>query len=807
MHAASGWGKSETVRELCHRFGSAYDVVWWVRSWEIPRARRGLNRLAGRLDLVTTGDGASPELFDHLSRTDTQSWLLVYDGAETPDGLRELLPTPHARGHVLITSRTAPATADMAAFSLPPLSPAECRAVLGERLPEIDEEQAQQVGQVLGFVPLAVRIAALCLAERAAAHRRDHTMGDQAAARAAVAHLLAEYRTAQQALLEQEGAAAPVAVMVRVARQTVLHTPGAAAWRAESRTSDALDWLLNAASLLTGRGMGLQLLRSRRILSELARDDTAARAPGQVPERRSSAGTWLPDEHMVSVALWALSRVGLLEVDFDRKDQPLGQHHAVRDAVRAAMDPAERAHIEQVLRGTLAEYTPDENRGLSADWAREVYSLSLWEDPRPRVRRSLLRHLNALSQRAETADLARLLDISGRAQAAWGPDGDDPSPEYLRLLNLTARAHRLNGAYEEARQFAEQALRGHRRLLGPLHPRTLLSADSYGAVLRSLGRFSDALFQARPVLEGLTLLLGPQHSATLQAEHNLAFTEALSGRAPEVLARLLARFRHRQAAGGEDDPAVWRSADLLAWVYRTVGRDAESQDLLRQWLHRHGDVTTGIRLIIELGLAVSERRITYNSARSHETVYGYEKALERDRRLLAEFTGRFGADHMDTLRCRFSLAADLHALGKHDEAEHEARRCGRALEGTLGAWHPYSGLAGVRHGVYLRATGALDEAEATGRAALHLLADRLGDSHAWVSAAENSLAATLAAAGRTEEAAGLAESALRRLRDLDMGHRPDGRRVKAHHARLTSRNTGSTAPARDFDIDLELPGI
>jgi hypothetical protein len=76
-----------------------------------------------------------------------------------------------------------------------------------------------------------------------------------------------------------------------------------------------------------------------------------------------------------------------------------------------------------------------------------------------------------------------------------------------------------------------------------------------------------------------------------------------------------------------------------------------------------------------------------------------------------------------------------------------------------------------------------------------------------VSAAENSLAVTLAAAGRPGEAIRLAESALRRLRDLDMGHRPDGRRVRAHHAWLTSRATGSTAPAKDFDIDLELPGI
>ncbi|MFG2874709.1 FxSxx-COOH system tetratricopeptide repeat protein [Streptomyces sp. NPDC048337] len=823
LHGPSGWGKSETARELCHRYGPGYDVVWWVRSWDPDRVRRGLARLAAllgapedRRGAVAEDDGVS-RLLTRLSRpgTDSLSWLIVYDGVTDPAELRGLLPVPHERGHLLITSRSRPVERrrddrppHLTAFPMSPLTAAESHALLGERVAELTAEQVQQVGSVVDFVPLALQVAARCLAERAAAHRRDDHMTQEASVRAAVADFCAAYRTAKTELLAETAAVSPVAVVVRVARRVAEGTPGAAAWRGESAERDALGWLLSAASLLTGRGMGLDLLRSRRILSELARDDLAG--PGRPPAgtllHRHPDEVQLPDEHMVSVALWALAQVGLLDVDFDNREQPLAQHHALRDVIRDAMDPAERAHVESVLRGVLAEYgRRDEN--LPPDWAREVYSLRLWEDTRPRVRRSLLRHLQALASRGEAVDLARLLDIADRARACWWQEGDEHTPEYLRLLNFIARAHRLRGSYGKSREMSQEALRGHRRLLGLMHPRTLLSADSYAATLRTLGRFDDALMQSRPTVEGLTLLLGPQHPATVQVEHNLALTEALTGRIAAALGRMQEHFRHRQAVGGKDDPDAWLSADLLAYLYRATGRDGESQDLLRQRLRRHGDTWDQARLVTEVGLAVSERRLADGFPAAKDPRYGFEMAYERDQRALEKFVRRFGADRYDTLRCRFSLAADLHALGKAEDAEQQARACGEALAARFGVGHPCTALSDVRHGVYLRATGDLEQAESTGRVALDRLTHKLGLAHPWIAAAENSLAATLGAAGRGEEAVALADGALARLRDLGVAHRPDGRRVRAHHAWLTGSESARPVPASGFDIDLELPEL
>ncbi|WP_327694653.1 FxSxx-COOH system tetratricopeptide repeat protein [Streptomyces sp. NBC_00459] len=822
LHGPSGWGKSDTAHELCHRVGASYDVVWWVRAWERTRVERGLGRLAGRLgapeDRVgTDGDGIS-RLLSRLSRTDAEaeSWLIVYDGVTDPAELHGLLPVPHERGHVLITSRTAPAGTDPAEdvrpphlrpLAIAPMDGEESRALLAEKVPEISERQARQIGSVVDSVPQALHLAAHCLAERTAAHRRDDHMNQDAAVRAAVGDLLAEYRAGKTELLRTADAVSPVAVMVQVARRVVRTTPGALAWGAESPERDAVGWLLGAASLLTGRGMGLELLRSRRILSELARDDESSTP--------APAGTevLLPDEHMVSVALWALAQVGLLDVDFDRTRQPLVQHHGLRDLIRAGMDPAERAHIESVLRSVLSEHAP-QGPDLPADWAREVFSLRLWEDPRPRVRRSLLRHLNSLSQRAEAADLDRLLDIAGRAREAWRTDdgnaageGDEQSPEYLRLLNFVARAHRLRGDYDLSRQIAQDALRGHRRLLGITHPRTLLSADSYAATLRALGRFDDALLQLRPVLEGLTLLLGPQHPATIQAEHNLALTESLTGRVAPALAAIQDRFRYRQAVGGTDDPVAWNAAELLAYLYRAAGRDGEARDLLRQKLRRHGDTWDLVRLRTEVGLAVSERRLADGFPALKDPLYSYELAHERDLRALGLYVDRFGPDRFDTVRCRFSYAADLHALGKADEAEQQARQCVDTLARWFGPGHPYTGVAQVRHGVYLRATGELRLAEEIGRGTLNLLTHKLGRAHPWVAIAENSLAATLASAGHDEEAVELARTALARLGDLGIAHRVGGRRVGAHLERLTGVDPTRPVPPSGYDIDLELPDV
>ncbi|MEH0423020.1 FxSxx-COOH system tetratricopeptide repeat protein [Streptomyces sp. B21-083] len=840
LHGPSGWGKSDTAYELCHRVGASYDVVWWVRAWERTRVERGLGRLAGRLgapeDRVGTDGDAISRLLSRLSRTDAEAdnWLIVYDGVTDPAELHGLLPVPHERGHVLITSRTAPAGSDPAEdvrpphlrpLAITPMDTEESRVLLAEKVPEISERQARQIGSVVDSVPQALHLAAHCLAERTAAHRRDDHMNQDAAVRAAVGDLLAEYRAGKTELLRTTDAVSPVAVMVRVARRVVTTTPGALAWGAESPERDAVGWLLGAASLLTGRGMGLELLRSRRILSELARDDESSTP--------APAGTevLLPDEHMVSVALWALAQVGLLDVDFDRTRQPLVQHHGLRDLIRAGMDPAERAHIESVLRSVLSEHA-SQGSDLPPDWAREVFSLRLWEDPRPRVRRSLLRHLGALSQRAEAADLDRLLDIAGRAREQWRVDdsddsengderdergergdrgdrgdNDEQSPEYLRLLNFVARAHRLRGDYDLSRQIAQDALRGHRRLLGITHPRTLLSADSYAATLRALGRFDDALLQLRPVLAGLTLLLGPQHPATIQAEHNLALTEALTGRVAPALTAIQDRFRYRQAVGGADDPVAWNAAELLAYLYRAAGRDGEARDLLRQKLRRHGDSWDLVRLRTEVGLAVSERRLADGFPAFKDPLYSYELAHERDLRALGLYVDRFGPDRFDTVRCRFSYAADLHALGKVEEAEQQARQCVDSLAHWFGPGHPYTGVAQVRHGVYLRATGELRLAEEVGLGALNLLTHKLGRAHPWVAVAENSLAATLAAAGRDEEAVELARTALGRLGDLGIAHRVGGRRVTAHLDHLTGIDPTRPAPPSGYDIDLELPDV
>ena len=92
VHGLGGVGKTELAREYAHRFGSDYDITWWIPAEQPTTAAAALGDLGHRLGLPASPDqtAAVPALFEHLRHRDR--WLLIYDNAEQPDALDGLLP-------------------------------------------------------------------------------------------------------------------------------------------------------------------------------------------------------------------------------------------------------------------------------------------------------------------------------------------------------------------------------------------------------------------------------------------------------------------------------------------------------------------------------------------------------------------------------------------------------------------------------------------------------------------------------------------------------------------------------------------
>jgi three-Cys-motif partner protein len=164
VHGLGGVGKTELVREYGHRFGSDYDIIWWIPAEQPTTAAAALAELGHRLALPASPDQAAAvqALFEHLRHRDR--WLLIYDNAEQPDALDGLLP-PIGPGHVLVTSRWSVWGKRAERLQLNVLARQESVRFLQDRTTVTDHAGLSALAELLGDLPLALEEAAAYLEE------------------------------------------------------------------------------------------------------------------------------------------------------------------------------------------------------------------------------------------------------------------------------------------------------------------------------------------------------------------------------------------------------------------------------------------------------------------------------------------------------------------------------------------------------------------------------------------------------------------------------------------------------------------
>ncbi|WP_430500591.1 FxSxx-COOH system tetratricopeptide repeat protein [Micromonospora trifolii] len=704
LQGMGGVGKTQVALEYVHRFKAAYDVVWWIVADPPQFVDTALADLAGRLGILVgpTLPDTVRSVLQVLGRGEPyERWLVVLDNAEELDQIEPFLP--QGPGHVLLTSRNR-AWGDRAnPIQVDVFDRTESVAHLAQRVPTISAEEADRVAEALGDLPIAVAAAGAWLADTGTS--------------------VADYL-----------------------RQIERHGPSALSVEA--------TWDLSLNRLLEQAPAAYRLLQLCSVLApeialELIYSDEMAAA--LVPFDPSVS------ERLVRGALvQQINRLALLKLDV--QGGRVQVHRLLQAVVRDRMTDDEIVAARHQVHLVLAASRPRGDVDDPTTWARlrmlwphlEVSeALTCPDEP---VCQLLIDRVRYLWQRGglDQAD-AFSQEVDDTWSARLGDTHDEVEASALGRQLLHLRFNRANilrslGRFNEARDLDEAVLAEQRRLLGPLHPHSLMTAGSLGGDLRALGRYAEALERDRSTYASWLQVFGEDHPRTLSAANNLAVSYRLVGDYRSARRWDDEVHQRRRLVLGPTHPYTLVSAVRLGSDLREAGEYERSATLLRTVYETYCEVLgpdDGQSLAAQVNLAVSLR----SSGRGSEAAPMFETAYR-------ELDERFGSDNPDTVACRSSRAANLLAVGDAARALTEMNAVRVAFEEQLrlGPEHPHA-LATVSNiSAAERALGRRSDALASASRAVGELRKVLGPDHPHTLAAEVNQAVCLAEEGDWESA-------------------------------------------------------
>ncbi|SHM99795.1 FxSxx-COOH system tetratricopeptide repeat protein [Cryptosporangium aurantiacum] len=731
LQGLGGVGKTQLAIEYAYRFSSSYDIVWWVSADQSVLLRSSLAALAPRLGLsVAPGrvEDALAAVLDALRRGEPyKRWLLIFDNADQPEAIRDLIP--NGPGHVLVTSRNHRWKGVTETIEVDVFSRAESLDFLRKRVPDIDETAATQLADELGDLPIAL--------EQAAALQVESGMS--------VGDYLDLLHDAGSRLLGEN-------------KPTDYPVPVAAAWS------------LSMAQVRKHMPLAMDLLRR-----------CAYFGPEPIPRDLLTRGRYvltspfgeaLRDPLTVSRGMRELGRYALARMDNSRGT--IQVHRLIQRLVRDELTPDEAnemQHDVHLLLASVDPLDPDEPNTWSS-YAELIVHVGPSDAARcthPDVRR-LIRHLaRYLYNVGDYTNCMREIDF---ALKQWETDSGEDDADVLRLRNQKADVLWALGQYPEAYEIRKLNVEHEATVLGENHEETLQDLNGRGADLRARGEFAQALILDQDSLDRHRQVFGRDHTATFNAANNLAVDFALNGRYKEALRLDEQTYEERRDFYGRDDvPIVAFTLNSIARDYRQAGHHSEALERARVANNAFEDLVRQRILYPDHAWVLLQTR---NYSIALRTVGEVHAALQLARTVYADYqrSRSSGPRHPDTLAAAVTLGNALRSAEQYQEAEELIEETVERYRAVLGD-HPYThacavNLAIVRRylGVQSSQPGLVDNARGLLEEAQAALTRLLGDQHHYTLTAANALATTCSASADIDRAYQLDAEVLPKFRDL-----------------------------------------
>lgn len=585
LHGLGGIGKTQTAVEYAYRYAGEYELVWWLRSEDPATLAGDYALLAEKLGLpeAAADQRAAIQAVKHWLSTN-RGWLLVFDNAEGPEEIRPYLPTGSA-GHIIIPSRRPDWRSVAAPLPVATLSPDEAVEFLRKRSGQEDDAASRQLGEELGWLPLAIEQAAAyieqngkSISEYLALFRKhrpkvlDRNQPSDYPASVATTWELSFEKVGEQSsagadLLNLCAFFAPDEIPLEVIRDgnDRLPEPLSSAVANELEFDEAISALRRHSLVeLTGNALSVHrlvqaMVRNRMVTSD--RQQWVESAAGIVrkafPPQSNDVRTW-----PICARLFPHASTVTAHCEAEESKSEFGAELLSESALylygRADYLGA-RSHTERALK------TFEAIHGL--DHPKTAASLN-----------NLGSIISTLGEPAEARKhYERALKID---EVAYGPD----HPIVAICVNNLGNALEDLGELVEARKHYERALKIDEAFYGPDHPNAAIRINNLGLVLLDLEEPAEAQNLFERSLKIFEVSYGPNHPTVATGVNNLSLVLVRLGKLVEARKLFERALTIDEASYGPDHPEVATDLDNLASVLKFLGELEEARKLCERAL-------------------------------------------------------------------------------------------------------------------------------------------------------------------------------------------------------------------------------